>query len=119
MVYFAMNVGDFYLSKAAMIDLGIIDKDFPKVGTSHVYSVNSIDAQHEVPGRHPAHSQQGALYEVQDELPSVQQLSVQPPGSQSHGLGRAPPCPRGLSTPVSPTTRVNPTHPVEDQSGSS
>lgn len=29
LVYFATNVGDFYLSKAAMIDLEIISKDSP------------------------------------------------------------------------------------------
>jgi hypothetical protein len=70
MVYFAHNVGDFYLSKAAMIDLGIISKDFPTVGSSH--------------------TQQGALNQVQDELTSAHQ-----PSPQHHGPGSAPPCPRG------------------------
>ena len=44
LVYFATNVGDFYLSKAAMIDLAIIPKDFPKVGAASHHYINSIEA---------------------------------------------------------------------------
>ena len=36
LVYFATGVGQFYLSKAACVDLGIIRKDFPKVGSCKV-----------------------------------------------------------------------------------
>ena len=32
LVYFAMDVGEFYLSKAALIDLKIIPHDFPRIG---------------------------------------------------------------------------------------
>ena len=33
LVYFATGVGQLYLSKAACVDLGIIDKNFPKIGS--------------------------------------------------------------------------------------
>ena len=33
LVYFALGVGNFYLSKSAMKDLGIISHDFPKIGS--------------------------------------------------------------------------------------
>ena len=33
LVYFAIGVGQFYLSKSAMKDLGIISRDFPKIGS--------------------------------------------------------------------------------------
>ena len=56
LVYFANDVGQFYLSKQALIDLHIIPKDFPKVG--------SCDPSQ-------AYSARGTLYEVQDEFPSV------------------------------------------------
>ena len=50
LVYFATDVGDFYLSKAAMIDLKFISHDFPQVNAEH--------------------SQRGDINEVQDGFPS-------------------------------------------------
>lgn len=36
LVYFATGVGQFYLSKQACVDLGIIDANFPQVGSCNV-----------------------------------------------------------------------------------
>ena len=88
LVYFATNVGDFYLSKAAMIDLGIIPKDFPKVGCTRDYSVNAIDVQHD--------AQQ--VHEVQG-LHSVRQRQVAPtPQPSCSSSASSPGVPPGITS---------------------
>ena len=57
LVYFAKGVGEFYLSKSALIDLGVIAHNFPSMGSCSTSN----------------NSQACAIYEVQDGFPSVRQ----------------------------------------------
>ena len=67
LVYFAKGVGEFYLSKAALMDLQVISRDFPKVGA------------------HKDIKECGAVNEVQNGLPSASTL-VQPQPPEGPGL---------------------------------
>ena len=63
LVYFATGIGEFYLSKASLIDLQVISKDFPRVGA---YPANTSHTN-----SHKGQATGGTLYEVQDGFPSV------------------------------------------------
>ena len=43
LVYFAKGVGEFYLSRSALVDLGVINKDFPNTG-----DINEVNGQRRV-----------------------------------------------------------------------
>ena len=79
LVYFANGVGQFYLSKSAMKDLGIINRDFPKIGSCINKQVeNNHDDDDNVDN------------EEDDVFAEVQQLQVGAPLQHSH-LHVAPP----------------------------
>ena len=46
LVYFATDVGEFYLSKSALIDLNVINCDFPRVGAYTDTQVNTLNHVH-------------------------------------------------------------------------
>ena len=72
LVYFATGVGEFYLSKSALIDLQVIPKEFP-VLSSVQPSINVFNmAQHQQGpvSVQPGPTQAGYTQEVQDEFSS-------------------------------------------------
>ena len=89
LVYFTTGVGEFYLSKSALIDLQVISSDFPRVGA------HKDDT-----------APQGSIYEVQDGFPSdsttVQRQSPQGPGLQI--LAPGAPSPRSLPVHLPPAS---------------
>jgi hypothetical protein len=69
LVYFAIGIGEIYLSKAALIDLQVINEYFPKVGSCRTNQSNHDTSQHD---EHRQHRHEiGAIYEVQDGVMSV------------------------------------------------
>ena len=81
LVYFAKGVGEFYLSKAALIDLEVISKNFPTVCD------------------HKSNSVVGNINEVNDGFLSVRVMDN--PCSQHDVLNLPPQCP-GVRPPLAP-----------------
>ena len=72
LVYFATDIGEFYLSKAALIDLAVIDSNFPQPGSCPSESSN--------PSLPYANQHEVDIYEVKDgstsALPSGQAVNT-------------------------------------------
>ena len=74
LVYFATDVGDFYLSKTAMVDLNIISSDFPQVGAANTQRGNVNEVQDGSPSE---------LLHLQQQVHPVRQRHVAPPPQPS------------------------------------
>ena len=85
LIYFAHDVGQFYLSNADLMDLKVIPRDFPKIGSCS----DTLKSQ----------PSSGSVYEVQDGFPSGR---VQPLHSGSHRQVAPPPKPTCSSSASSP-----------------
>ena len=77
LVYFATDIGEFYLSKAALIDLAVIDSNFPQPGSCPDKSTNPSLPYYP---QHGVHN-----YEAQDGSTSELRLS---PGVHTPGQGQ-------------------------------
>ena len=84
LVYFAKGVGEFYLSKSALIDLGVISTSFPNIAPN----------DSKAPGV-------GAINEVQDGFPSGVLLQVRSSSSSQRQVAPTT-LPSCSSTPTSP-----------------
>ena len=87
LVYFATEVGEFYLSKGALIDLKIISHDFPRVGACSS-NFNMMQSHADVQG-HTADYHE--LNEVQNEFTSVVHKVNPAPQDYLQHQGASPP----------------------------
>ena len=107
LVYFANKVGEFYLAKSALIDLGIIQHNFPMINKqSPRPSFNTL--QHGGNADDQAHTKQSGIHEVHGEFSPVLLQSHQhddlndAPVRVQPGHRQVVPSPNCLPVPIAP-----------------
>ena len=113
LVYFATGVGQFYLSKQACFDLGIIGKNFPQVGSCNAQtstvqpSIDAVTADAKICDEVFTHKETSRQVRRRGQHDAGQRLQhLTPPRSWSSGFGSR--CARSLQPPC----LLRPQHPT-------